>query len=490
MAAWSPLMTSPTDVALTLLRIGEALDLLAVRGLRAAGPDDTAQLQAFRDELAGMGAMHLARLLEVLLTRVKDGRREAPRAFLHAHTALRMLERLYTIRRVDAQLVTVVAPDATVPDVELRAVPSTQLPKDIKGAFLGSLSSAVEDLLLAGLTAASDATVQTLRVGFQEASGRKLLRLGSTLRMVTEEIARYTTKQKTFAPERFVFFAARAWMLARGMADALERGDDALWSRLAWTPPTQMVDEISLVICGVFKRHVPNAFASFEMRCRSLSDVGPIRAGEPLIWSFIFPMRAKSEIPPEAHLLLKQKQKFAPGDLLEGQVVTVRKAAMSLMSPPRLLLGPSTQVEVGEHFDGWRDIMAWDPLRTLSLVRGHHLDPLELPVELQDEVLLDDWTIGPFGSTDRPYESAELKSGELVFEARVDLGESGAPLRAAIQLASKQERRPPLFGFVHFEHGVLIFQPLSVLRDDGPDHVHLNRKNIDKAALVKALRFD
>ena len=478
------------DVTPALVRIGAAMDALAVRGLRAAGPDDTAQLESFRDELSGMGASHLASLLNVLLERVREGRRDAPRAFLHAHTALRMLERLYTLRRVDAVLSSVLAEDASIPELSPKPLPKAPLREDIKRALLDSLSEAIEDLLLAGLTAASKSTVETLQVGFKEASGRKLLRLGSTIRMVTEEIARYARKDKAFSSERFVFFAVRAWMLARGMADALERRDEAQWTRLSWTPPTQMVPSISMVVCGVFKRHVPNAFASFEMRCRCLSDAGMVKPGSPLLLSFVFPMKANTQVPPEAHLLLKQKQKLVPSDMLSGAVINVRNAALSLMDPPRLLLGPKTEVEIGDPFDGWLDVLSWNPASTVAKVRAHEVDPLALPIELQDELLLETWSIDPFSKTDKPHQIATLRAGDLVFEARVDAGKPGEALRTAITRAGKQEDRPPLFGFVHFEHGKLIFQPLSLIREGGPDHVHLTRENIDKAALVKALRFD
>ncbi len=483
-------MLSTTDLSDTLLRIGEALNRLAVRGLGVAGPDETAQLGAFRAELAEMGAMHLAGQLGVLLSRVSDDRKEAPRAFLHVHTMLRMLDRLYTLRRVEEQLATQITTEAPMPAVEPPGLQAVELPTEVKPSFLRSLSLAVEELLVTGMTAASEATVQTLRVGVQEASGRRLLRLGSTLRMLTEEIARFAGRQTDFSPERFVFFASRVWMLSRGMADALDNGDRTRWTRLAWTPPSRPVDELALVVCGVFKRHVPGAFASFEMRCRVLSDAGPVRAGEALIWSFVFPVKVDTEVPPEVHLLLKQKQKFVPNDLLEGCVVRVRKAALSLLAPPRLLLGPESTVEPGEPFAGFRDLMAWDPLLVLARVRAHRVDPLELPIELQEEVLLEEWAVGPFDADGGPYLRAPLTSGTLRFEVRVDGGAEGAPLKETIEKASGEVPKPPLFGFTYFEHGKLIFQPLSLLRAQGPEHVHLIQKNIDKTALVRALRFD
>ena len=53
---------------------------------------------------------------------------------------------------------------------------------------LGELSRAVEELVLTGLTTASESTRQTLDVTIREASRLRLLRLAATLRAANEEI--------------------------------------------------------------------------------------------------------------------------------------------------------------------------------------------------------------------------------------------------------------------------------------------------------------
>lgn len=78
-------------------------------------------------------------------------------------------------------------------------------------ALLAELGQAVEALLGSGLTAASDATRQTLDVSFRAASQMRLLRLGSTLRVATEELDRYMRQDETFSRKRSIFFG-----IARG----------------------------------------------------------------------------------------------------------------------------------------------------------------------------------------------------------------------------------------------------------------------------------
>src|SRR4051794_161925 len=105
------------------------------------------------------------------------------------------------------------------------------------GSVLNQLGQAVEDLLLTGLTTASETSRQTLNIAFQEASRLKLQRLGSTLRVANEELGRFTRNDADFSRNRFSFFLNRAWMLGRGLARALATDDAAAFDQLNWTPP-------------------------------------------------------------------------------------------------------------------------------------------------------------------------------------------------------------------------------------------------------------
>lgn len=83
-------------------------------------------------------------------------------------------------------------------------------------SLLDKLAGAVEELLLTGLTTASQSTRQTLDVSFREASRLRLLRLSSTLRVANEELGRFTRNESEFSSKRLSFFLNRAWLLARG----------------------------------------------------------------------------------------------------------------------------------------------------------------------------------------------------------------------------------------------------------------------------------
>src|SRR6476469_555718 len=103
---------------------------------------------------------------------------------------------------------------------------------------------AVEELLVAGLTAASKSTVERLDVSFKEASRMRLLRLGSTLRIANEEIVRFTTGSTQFSARRLAFFLGRAWVSATSMRRAIDANDNAALDRLMATSPTTPVASV------------------------------------------------------------------------------------------------------------------------------------------------------------------------------------------------------------------------------------------------------
>jgi hypothetical protein len=78
-------------------RLHAALDDLAVRGLRAAGPQDLAKLTALRDEFRAAGAGHLAERLNTTLEAVRADERGAAATLLRAMTATRLLDRMLTL---------------------------------------------------------------------------------------------------------------------------------------------------------------------------------------------------------------------------------------------------------------------------------------------------------------------------------------------------------------------------------------------------------
>ena len=92
-------------------RLGELLDALVVRGLRACGREETSQLESFRDELRGIGAEHLAEGLGELLEEVSEGERSGARTLVRMQASLRVFERLLTQRAVMLQLEMALEPE-------------------------------------------------------------------------------------------------------------------------------------------------------------------------------------------------------------------------------------------------------------------------------------------------------------------------------------------------------------------------------------------
>src|ERR1700735_5377128 len=104
---------------------------------------------------------------------------------------------------------------------EVQQVKWEQVDRKKLTPLLEDLTTAIEDLLLTGLTTASEATRNTLNVSFQESSRLGLLRLGGTLRVACEELSRYTRNNAEFSSKRFSFFLNRAWLLSRGLSMAV-----------------------------------------------------------------------------------------------------------------------------------------------------------------------------------------------------------------------------------------------------------------------------
>jgi hypothetical protein len=84
-------------------RLHAAMDDLAVRGLRAAGPQDLAKLKALRDEFHSAGAGHIAQRLSTAVEAVQADDRSAAADLLRAMTATRLFDRMLTLE-VAAQL--------------------------------------------------------------------------------------------------------------------------------------------------------------------------------------------------------------------------------------------------------------------------------------------------------------------------------------------------------------------------------------------------
>ena len=102
----------------TLDRLHAALDDLAVRGLRAAGPQDLAKLVALRDEFQDAGAGHLAERLTTTIDSVRADHHDAAAALLRAMTAGRLFDRMLTLEVAASMLSAQEAADSDTNAVE------------------------------------------------------------------------------------------------------------------------------------------------------------------------------------------------------------------------------------------------------------------------------------------------------------------------------------------------------------------------------------
>ena len=358
-------------------------------------------------------------------------------------------------------------------------------------SLLDELSKAVEELFLAGLTAASKSTVERLDVSFKEASRMKLLRLGSTLRIANEEISRFTAGASQFSARRLAFFLSRAWLLASAMRRAVDAGDREALNRLQAAPATQPVEKLRFVTLGVVKRVVPGAFVGFDFRLRSVGAADHVADGESLVWSCVFPLRKDLDLPSEALLHLPQKQKFKPSILLEKKVIEATGCAVSPQAggATRLSLSETGTMTAGEAFADWPSLWSWDVGRAADRLERHRPMPMDLEIELQEEVVVSGWRAGEPRETDQGYDLLPLETDFLPFEVRLDRGPSGDPVRGVMTKIAKKKRPPPIYGVAHYEACRLVLQPLSTLGKNGIDYLTVSPDKISQAELVKAMKF-
>src|SRR6478672_4709336 len=91
------------ELRIHIERLRTLLETLVVRGLRACGPDELAQLQSYADHLQQSGAGHVAAVLLELRGLIEKDDRASARKLLKAQTSVRVLERLLTLRVVKGQ---------------------------------------------------------------------------------------------------------------------------------------------------------------------------------------------------------------------------------------------------------------------------------------------------------------------------------------------------------------------------------------------------
>lgn len=357
---------------------------------------------------------------------------------------------------------------------------------------LGQLTASVEELLLGGLTTASETTRQTVTAAMQEAARFRLLRLGSALRATADELGRFAKQDAAFSRRRLTFFLNRSWLLGRGLVHALKTRSEAEFDRLNWTPPTRPLASLEAVCVGVVKR-VTSAAVLFDFRLRAVAEVSPITTGQRLTWSVIFPVKPGVAVPAEGYLHLPQKQKFTPTLFLEKKVVAFKNVTVSLdpAAGARVTLTEASTVATGPAFAKWEPFLEWTLAPSIERLTSHTPGPLDLDKELQEEVILRDYDIRPAEEGDEPGQSEyPVTAAGLELRAIVGADPEGKALRKAMESLRKlKKEKPPLLGLMHYERCRLVLQPLASFGKDGPEYLTISKENIDKAALLKALKF-
>ena len=500
-------MSELLEVGRTADAIRAELEAAFVRGLATSTPSDRRTLTLHTEEWERIGAHHVAARLRAALTAADREAKDAPRQFLSAYTSLHAFERVLSVevaRGAWRDFLAAREPgsddaagdgDGAAPAAKAKpnAAPAPAAPPalptidDPKGALalLDELAQLVENLGRTGLTSATQATRVTLEAAFKEASRRKLLRLGASLRYVSEEVGRFLADDGTFAVRRYAFFLHRSWLLAKGTRLGLSKQDHGLVASLsagaAGAP--KPVGTIEVVTLGVNKR-ASASVCSFEFRLRVTKCAAAGLLGKSLVYSVVF--ARKEGVPAEAYLHLPQPQKFAPKILRDKTATTITDAA--IIADPRaarLVLGAKSTVSQGKAFERWSEHASWDPVAIGARADAAVPTPLDLAIEAQEEVVLDEWELSASAGNDEP---AWIQTPQLALSLGLPPGEDGVALRKRLdKVANKKRNRPPLFGTVHYEFGRLVFAPLSVLAADGPEYLMLSDENINLAALVGSL---
>jgi hypothetical protein len=206
----------------------------------------------------------------------------------------------------------------------------------------------------------------------------------------------------------------------------------------------------------------------------------------------VFPVKPGVDIPAEGFLHLPQKQKFKASVFLEGKVVVIEKAAVALdgEASGRISLLDESRVRESEPFGDWDRFTAWDPASAVERLRSYKPSPLDLEVELQEEVVLHDWQVGKGERQEQDHQFVyPIRFGEVELHGVVADGKDAAPVRKYLDRAKKLKDRPPLFGLMHYDMCRLVFQPLSVLGEKGPEHITISDDKVDRKALLQALKF-
>lgn len=90
------------ELRVTLERLRTLLEAIVLRGLRTCDGDQLAMLGSYTEQIEQAGAGHVAAALATLRTCIERNDQASAVSLIRAQTAVRMLERLLTLRVVGA----------------------------------------------------------------------------------------------------------------------------------------------------------------------------------------------------------------------------------------------------------------------------------------------------------------------------------------------------------------------------------------------------
>ena len=351
----------------------------------------------------------------------------------------------------------------------------------------------IEVLIETGMPTASDSTIKKFDQAFKQLSSMGLMRLGSNLRLLNQEIQRYVIQDNDFSARRLSFFLNRCWLMCQGLVDALNRQDNALWQSLSFSQETKHFEQLTFITLGVSKKMVSGVFAAFEFRLRIIDTTHEL-ADKLCIFSLIFPLKKGQKVHPEAYLEFEQKQGYRPKRLL-SDVFNMDKVVVSYETHQRVRINllPDAQVTFfqpaieQENFDA---LMCCDPVLAKQQLIDYQPSPFDLEIDLQTEVLLLNWQMSDLredpGFPDRFV--IDIGAAGVDYLALISKSEEGEALLLALQGLVNSDLHPPLFALMHYELGQRIIQPLSLVTDKGLTHLMLGQDKTDYKALLKQSR--
>ncbi|HEY0136413.1 MAG TPA: hypothetical protein VGB85_20155, partial [Nannocystis sp.] len=144
----------------------------------------------------------------------------------------------------------------------------------------------------------------------------------------------------------------------------------------------------------------------------------------------------------------------------------------------------------------WEPYLAWQPQAALQRAQSHPPSPLDLPNELQEEVVLPaDWTCQEDTARATPERRVfTVAAHGLELDAVVPAGADGSTLAKFFEKRVKRGIDPKradakLYGLVHYELGRLVLSPLATLTAKGPEHLMLTGEKINLQALLGSLHL-